>query len=163
MNFTRLPDLCLTEQQVDPVQGKKENKAGLLSWRVLASLFIAVLFLQVNSAHAQWITPTPATDWDLDQDVVVNCKNCVAEDVKAVDFWFKGYKNLDQCLDSTTKIVSNGLVVELNVTAKDRYGLMFVGNLHVDSGNGEKFVKTLYYCLSKTYRQGIVRDTINFD
>ncbi|MFM7839908.1 MAG: hypothetical protein ACKO6K_10095, partial [Chitinophagaceae bacterium] len=143
-----------------------QNNSALLVWRELASLLMLMLAFQLQTAKAQTPNAFGGT-YKLSGDLVSPCTNCVAEDIKAVDFWFKGYGPNDnpKCYDSSTVLDTDTLIVQLNVTAKERYGLLITANLHVDSAGTESDPSTTYYatiinCTNKTYKQGIVYDTI---
>ncbi|MFM7839120.1 MAG: SprB repeat-containing protein, partial [Chitinophagaceae bacterium] len=168
MRMFPIPDPCKTEQLITPQSVKTENTARSLPilW---AFLVIAGLQLQVNNSFSQSYR-NPGTYVDsLNSDLVSPCTNCTAEDIKAMDFWLAGYGPKDsvngkQCLDSGVAINYSKLVVQLNVTASERYGLLLVANLHVDSteatGNNT-YYRTLIYGSNKTYKKGIVYDTFD--
>ena len=129
--------------------------------RILAGIVGLFFLLHGNAGTAQTTFLTNTSE------VVSPCTNCTAEDIKAVDFWLSGYgpEEASQCLDSSTELSTNKMIVQLNVTASQRYGLVMVANMHIDSsGDGKQsstFFKAFKFCSNKTYLKGIRTDTIS--
>ncbi|MFM7838017.1 MAG: hypothetical protein ACKO6K_00500, partial [Chitinophagaceae bacterium] len=131
----------------------------LLGWLMLI-LLSKVGYAQITPSSTQFLSNT--------SEVESPCLNCTAEDIKAIDFWLKGYGpgEASNCLDSGNVLsTDNKMIVKLSVTASQRYGLVMVANVHIDSsGDGNQastFFKAFKFCSYKTYLKGTPTDTIS--
>lgn len=110
-------------------------------------LTVVILLALLTTAHAQV--------YEERNELPTPCPNCTSEDIKLVKVYLGG-QYPTPCPEAGS-LVTLPLLMDLNVTAKERYGLLVTADIYINEVFSGKII---YKCFEKTFTQGPKTDTL---